>query len=239
MIEARHARWAEWIFRSYVLHLVRRHFRFVHLIGEVPKLPAGLPLLISPNHSTWWDGFLVYLLNRAVLHRRLYLMMLEEQLAKYRFFSRVGAFGIQPGLPRKLVAALAYSARVLADPANALCIFPQGLLRPWGVRPLRLQRGLERVLRMHGGQVALLPLGIRCELLADQRPEVFFLLDRCHLVSDESFAGVAWLEQEMEAQLDRLQQAILRGQPGRMLVQGRRQVSERWDILRRTLRRRH
>ena len=42
MIEARHARWAHWVFRRYVLRLTRRHFRGVHLLGELPDLPAGL-----------------------------------------------------------------------------------------------------------------------------------------------------------------------------------------------------
>lgn len=236
MIEARHACWAERIFRGYITALTRRHFRAVHLLGELPELPADRPLLLTPNHSTWWDGFLVYLLNREVLHRRLYLMMLEEQLARYRFFSRVGAFGIRPGLPREAVAALAYSARVLASPAHALCIFPQGVLRPWAARPLNLQRGLERVLRFHGGPVALVPLSMRCELLADQRPEVFFLLDRCHAVNPESFSGMSWLEQEMEEQLGRLEEAIVHGDQGRVLIEGRRQVSERWDALVRTFR---
>jgi len=231
MIEARHQGWADWLFHRYVLRLVRRHFRRVHLLGELPRLPADLPLLICPNHSTWWDGFFVYLLNRRVLHRRLHLMMLEEQLSRYPFFRRVGAFGIHPGMPRSAMRALAYSARLLANPAHALCIFPQGVLRPWGVRPLSLQRGVERVLRLHGGGVALLPLAIRCELLADQRPEVFLLVDRCRTVGPASFEGIPWLEGEMEAQLERLQQAILQGQPGRVLVEGRLPVSARWDRL--------
>lgn len=229
MIEARHQGWAERLFRGYVLGLVRRSFRAVRLLGELPDLPADEPLLITPNHSSWWDGFFVYLLDRALLHRRLHLMMLEEQLARYRFFSRVGAFGIRPGLPREAMQALAYSARLLSDPANSVCIFPQGELRPWGVRPLGLQRGLERVLRLHGGRVRLLPLAIRCELLADQRPEVFFLLDRSFAHDAASFPGVPWLEGEMEAQLERLQQGLLRGERGRTLIEGRRPVSERWD----------
>jgi len=235
MIEARHQSWADVLFRAYVLRLLRRHFRRVRLLGELPDLPPDLPLLITPNHSTWWDGFFVYFLNRTVLRRRLHLMMLEEQLTRYRFFSRVGAFGIRPGLPRSAMQSLAYSARVLADPAHALCVFPQGVLRPWGVRPLALQRGLERILRLYGGRAALLPLGIRCELLADQRPEVFFLMDRCHGVSVEDFPGVSWLEQEMEAQLERLQEAIVRGEQGRVLLEGRLPVSERWDRLRKSV----
>lgn len=231
MIPARHQRWAERIFRAYVSGLVRRSFRAVRLLGDLPELPAEEPLLITPNHSSWWDGFLVYLLNRTLLHRRLHLMMLEEQLARYRFFSRVGAFGIRPGLPRAAVQALAYSAGLLSDPATALCIFPQGELRPWGTRPLGLQRGLERVLRLHAGRVRLLPLAIRCELLSDQRPEVFLLLDRSYSHSAESFPGVAWLEGQMEAQLERLQQGLLRGERGRVLIEGRKAVSEHWDGL--------
>ena len=33
--------------------------------GELPEIPDHLPLLLLPNHSTWWDGFFVYLLNKT------------------------------------------------------------------------------------------------------------------------------------------------------------------------------
>jgi hypothetical protein len=224
MIRARHSPWADRIFLPYILGQFRKAFQ-----GPPPALDPALPLLITPNHSTWWDGFFLYILNKRLLGRKLYLMMLARQLAKYRFFSRIGAFGIEPGLPRKSYEALKYSAEVLKDPANALCVFPQGVLRYSGVRPLQFQRGVAHILKLQGGEVNLLPLGIRCEFLLDQRPEVFFMADRVFRVDHRSFQGIEWLERQEEALLDRLNRAILNGEKGQILVRGREPANVRWD----------
>jgi 1-acyl-sn-glycerol-3-phosphate acyltransferase len=228
MTAARHQRWAEGLFFPYVRGLLRRSFHCLRLIGELPRLEPGLPLVIVPNHGTWWDGFFVYFLNRLLFRRRLHLMMLEEQLERYRFFRRVGAFGIQPGLPRSVRETLRYSAQVLQDPGNALCVFPQGELRYHALRPLAFRRGLERILELHGGTVQLLPLGIRCELLGDQRPEALFLADRCYPVQAASFAGIPWLEAEQAALLERLESAIRGRDVGRVLLRGRAPLDDRW-----------
>jgi hypothetical protein len=228
MIAARHQGWAELLFFPYVRGLLRRSFHRLCLLGEVPPLDRGRPLMIVPNHGTWWDGFFVYLLNRLLFGRKLHLMMLEEQLQRYGFFRRVGAFGIRPGLPRGVQEALRYSAEVLQDPDNALCLFPQGELRYHALRPLGFQRGLERILRLCGTSVQLLPLGIRCELLAAQRPEAFFLADCCYTAEAENFPGVRWLESEHVALLERLEAAVRGGQEGRLLLRGRTALDERW-----------
>jgi hypothetical protein len=158
-------------------------------------------------------------------------MMLEDQLSKYRFFSRIGAFGIDPGLARKSYESLRYSASVLRDPANALCVFPQGVLRYSGVRPLEFQRGVGHILKLYGAEVNLMPLGIRCEFLIDQRPEAFFMADRVYRVDRETFQGVAWLERQEDSLLKRLYQAILAGDKGQTVVRGREPMNVRWDNL--------
>lgn len=228
MIAARHQWWAEWLFFPFVKGLLRRHFHCLRLLGELPRLEPDQPLLIVPNHGTWWDGFFVYYLNRLLFRRQLYLMMLDEQLSRYRFFHRVGAFGIRPGLPRSVLETLRYSAEVLQDPGNALCLFPQGELRYHALRPLVFQRGLERILKLCGRTFQLLPLGIRCELLEDQRPEAFFLADRSYTLAADSFAGISWLEAEHTALLERLETAIRARESGRILLKGKTPLDDRW-----------
>jgi len=235
MTRARHSPWAELIFLPYILRQFRKQFHGLYLLGEIPAIDPDLPLLITPNHSTWWDGFFLYILNKRVFKRKLHLMMLEQQLSKYRFFSRIGAFGIEPGLPRRAHETLKYCADVLHNRYNALCIFPQGVLRYFAVRPLDFQRGVGHILKLYGGEVNLLPLGIRCEFLIDQRAEVFFLADRIFRLDHKSFAGIEWLEKEEAALLDRLSQTILSGEKGEAVIRGREPIDVRWDALMRRL----
>ena len=231
MTSARHSPWADLIFLPYILRQFRKHFHGLYFLGPMPEIDPALPLLITPNHSSWWDGFFIYILNKRLLKRKVHLMMLEDQLSKYGFFSRIGAFGIEPGKPRKAYAALRYSAEVLRDPANALCVFPQGVLRYFAARPLRFQRGVEQILKIFGADVNLLPLGMRCECLIDQRPEAFFMADRIFRVNHNSFRGIDWLEQQEEELLQRLMGKILEGDKGRIVVRGREPMNVRWDDL--------
>jgi 1-acyl-sn-glycerol-3-phosphate acyltransferase len=228
MLTARHDPWAQALFTPYITWLFRRHFHALRLLGEPPRPDPGLPLLIVPNHSTWWDGFFLYILNLRLLGRRLHLMMLEEQLARFRFFRRIGAFGIRPGSPGAVAAALDYSVSVLTDPANALCLFPQGEMRHPATRPLGFRRGLERILKRHGGPVGLLPLAIRCDFYEDQRPEAVFLFDRCHVAGPGAYPRVDWLEERVTALLEEADRVVRAREPGRLLVSGKRQLSESW-----------
>ncbi len=55
---------------------------------------ANLPIIFCATHSGWWDGHVAYILNKRVFRRDAYLMMEQAQLARYSFFTWVGAFGI-------------------------------------------------------------------------------------------------------------------------------------------------
>lgn len=235
MIEARHQEWAQHFFRLYVRRLLKRHFHAVHLLGERPHLDETLPLIIVVNHSTWWDGFFVHLINKELLHRKIYLMMLDRQLRKYSFFSRVGAFGIEPGSRRGVLDSLNYSVRILRSAGepnpNALCVFPQGEMKPWGVRPLGFRNGLEWIIKRFGAPLQLLQVAMRCEFLDDQRADVFFLFT--HQQCDWSgFTGLRQLEQSQEQLMNRLSDRIKGSEKGEILLEGRKSVNERWDAFR-------
>lgn len=217
MMTARPAAWAETIFHHYVSRLFRRHFHAIFLLGDFPQIAAALPLLLAPNHSTWWDGFFVHLLNKKIFARRPYVMMLEEQLVRYPFFTRLGVFSINPHSAADTRASLRYAARILRDPQNLLCIFPQGELLPWDKRPLGFKRGVEILLRWHAGPVNLLPLAIRVEFLGEQLPSVFFMFGENVIAEHSSFAGVAWLEKCAEELLERMRVKIANGERGMQL----------------------
>jgi 1-acyl-sn-glycerol-3-phosphate acyltransferase len=204
MTPARRRGWAEAVFRAYLGRLFRRSFASVRVRGTPPSLPPGLPVLLVANHSTWWDGFLLHRLNADLLRRTLYMMMLEDQLARFPFFRLVGAFGMPQGRPRGVRDSLAYATALLSRPDTLLCIFPQGVLGPWRQRPLGFRRGIERILSAHDGSVAILPVALRCEFLGDRLPTAFMLPGEPAVVSGTDFKGTGWLEAQVHALLDRL-----------------------------------
>ncbi len=217
LIPARPSLWAERVFDIYLTRLFKRHFSALYLLGEPPRLDPNLPVLLLPNHSTWWDGFFIHFLNKKIFRRRPYLMMLEEQLRRYPFFSRVGVFSVDPNSAKHTRASLRYAAQLLQDTHNLVCLFPQGELAPWGKRPLQYKRGLELILKLHGAPVNLLPLAMRLEFLGEQLPAAFFLFGQNQIATRETFAGIAQLEQTQESLLEQLRTALVRGERGQPL----------------------
>ena len=217
MIRAQHRFWADFIFQPYLIRLFKRHFQKIQLLGTVPEVPAHLPLLLLPNHSTWWDGFFVYLLNKRIFRRTAYLMMLEAQLTKYKFFRKIGAYSIEPKHRRGIFESLAYTVELLNQSASLVSIFPQGELLPWHTRPLGYKRGVEWILREYGKPVAILPLAIRAEFRGEKRPEVFFLFGDVKVFDSDTFHGMDRLEETERALLDDLALRILRQEEGQNL----------------------
>lgn len=223
MIKARHSFWADQLFRRYVTRLLKRHFCRFHLLGERPSPDPAYPLLLLPNHSSWWDGFWVYLLNRKLFQRPFYVMMLERELRKYPFFARIGAFGIDPHNPKGILHALRYTGEVIRAPhargKPLVCIFPQGELRPWARRPLNYKRGIDWIIEKYTGKINVIPLAIRAEHLGQQYPEVFFLFGKSYLYDAGSFPGIDLLEEIENFLLDDLALRIVYGESGEDLFQ--------------------
>ena len=218
MIRAQHRHWADIIFQPYLRRLFKRNFHEIRLFGTPPEIADHLPLLLLPNHSTWWDGFFVYLLNKRVFHRAAHLMMLEAQLTRYKFFAKIGAYSIEPENPSGVIESLEYTLELLSKERTLVAIFPQGELLPWHTRPLGYKRGVEWILRKHGKPVTLLPLAIRTEFLGEKRPSVFFLFGDAYAFDPATFQGTDSLEKTQTELLNNLASRILQQEEGQNLL---------------------
>ncbi|NUM80027.1 1-acyl-sn-glycerol-3-phosphate acyltransferase [bacterium] len=170
MIRAKHHPWAERIFRLYIDYLFRKNFNRIVLIGHVPTIDPALPMLLLPNHTTWWDGFFIYLLNREIFRRQIYMMMLEEQLRRYWFFSKIGCYSISPTSVR---ASLEYTQKILRSGSTLVCMYPQGELVSTHA-PIIYKHGVEWICR--GQRVQLIQTAMKIEYSHKPKPDVFIKL---------------------------------------------------------------
>lgn len=183
-IPVAHAPWAHAIFRPYLAHLIQRRF---HGWGwacadREAMSPEGPPLLFLPNHSSWWDGFVAYRLAEA-LGQQLNVMMQRDQLAKHRFFTKLGAFGVD--LEDKAAAArdLAYAGSLLG-PGRSVWIYPQGKLLP-PQAPLRIKAGAAR-LAIAQGPFRVVPVAMRFQWAEKPLPEAYAWLGAPRLAGPET-----------------------------------------------------
>lgn len=129
-------------------------------LGKVPD--ADTPLLVCANHESWWDGFLVRALQRAVRPRgRFHAVMLTSELKRFPFVSLLGGLGVEPGSIASVRTLLRIARAVGAErPAGVIAYFPQGRIRPGASAPLGFHAGVMRVIEAMA-PVNVLPLGIR------------------------------------------------------------------------------
>ncbi|MEJ7812406.1 MAG: lysophospholipid acyltransferase family protein [Gemmatimonadaceae bacterium] len=164
-------------YARYGRRLLRHGFACVRLGGA--PWPAGTaPTIAYINHSAWWDPILAHFLADTTLGLDAYGIMHGAGLQRYPFFRRIGCFGVTTAAPADTRALAAYAAELLrAPPASrgrsvaprTLWIFPQGELLPARV-PLAFRSGLARLARAVP-EARLVPVAVRYEFRADQRPE--------------------------------------------------------------------
>ena len=171
------ARWSplavsgfELVFRPWM----RRRLRALHLTGLPESIPRDRPIVLAANHTSWWDGFVLREVQRALRPAaRLYTVMRGDELRRFRVFGWMGALDVGPGSPRALLAALRFlRAERERDPSLAVAIFPQGRLWPASRRPLGFARGVATLSRLLA-PATVLPVAIEYETFASPAPSAF------------------------------------------------------------------
>ena len=178
----------------------------VHVAGlpHADALPPG-PLLVVANHVSWWDGFLVREVHRALRPEgAFHTVMLQRQLERHGFLRWLGAIPIAPGLAgghRTLLDALRRIGR--ESPGPLVLFFPQGELRPAHARPLGFQPGVRAVWRALG-EAAVLPVAIHLAPGKTPGHEVWISAGPVIPPGDPAGGDARVLERAVEDQLDRI-----------------------------------
>lgn len=213
MIPAKKNKLIDFLFSIYLNRLLKKHFYRIHLTGEenLNQINAALPVILYANHSNWWDGFIAYLLTAKRWKTDDYLMMDIEQMQKYSFFKYVGVFSVDRNDAKEAVHSIDYAVKILKNSNRFLWIFPQGLLQPQDLRPLKFYPGIAKIAEKLGS-VNLLPVTMRYEYTLEQRPEVFIKIGEPDITDNNtSFSKdyTNYLQEKLIAGLDKLKELVI------------------------------
>lgn len=143
IIKARHIQFFVRFMSFYSRNGLKRNFHNVEF--DYIADTGERPVLLIGNHFSWWDGFIAYRLNDLCLRKKFHIMMLEEQLETRMFLNKAGAFSIKRG-SRSVVESLQYASALLHDHENLVVVYPQGTISSIHRRPVRFEKGVERII---------------------------------------------------------------------------------------------
>ena len=197
------------LFSFYTRRYVRRHFHAVRVWDSGVK-PAGIagPLIVYLNHPSWWDPLICLLVARHYLaDRKHYAPMDAAELKRYRFFSKLGFFGVEPDSRRGAVALLRIGGAILKQPEAALWITPQGRFADPRERPVELRPGLAHLAR-RVGQCTLLPLALEYPFGEEKLPEVLIRIGEPANAADFTTEGPGDFDCVLSERLQAAQDAL-------------------------------
>ena len=229
------------LFSGYSRWYLRRHFHAVRLATASYALPfTDLPLVIYVNHASWWDPLICLALAREFLPLRTGFAPIDaEMLRRYRFFSKLGFFGVEQETRRGAAQFLRTSTAILQSANTMLWLTPQGRFADVRERPVRFQPGLGH-LAMRAPRVVLIPLALEICFWEERTPEVLaqfgepVLMGR--MLQDVMTAEKCTLlfAQKMTVAQEQLADAALRRDPAdfQTLLRGRAGVGGGYDVWR-------
>jgi 1-acyl-sn-glycerol-3-phosphate acyltransferase len=174
----------------------------VRIAGLPTKLDPRQPLILIANHVSWWDGFLLHEVHRALRPLApFHTVMLESELRQHRLLRSLGAVGMNPESAASVTRCIrTLQGRLERRPDSIIAFFPQGRIWPSGRRPLGFRRGVELFARKLPGTL-IVPIGIQIEPLNRISPTAFVSAGD-PVESGNPGSGVECLESTVAAQLD-------------------------------------
>lgn len=169
MIEAQHRKLYYWFFKFYTNYKIKKHFNEVIIDGE--RQDFDKPVLILSNHISWWDGFWINYFNEHITRKKLYFMMLEEQLRKYSFFSKIGGYSVKKN-SRDIINSINFTLNLLKFSDNAVFLFPQGEIQSLYVESIKFENGIIKILQ-NVGDIQVVFLCNFIEYLSNQKPTLY------------------------------------------------------------------
>ena len=166
-------------FERYINYSIRKNFHEIHFttIDVNPKKS----ILLLANHYSWWDGFLIFYLNKKLFKKKAHVMIIEATARKFPFMKYLGAYTVNKGT-KDMIVSLDYTAGLLANPGNLVLLFPQGKIYSNFADEIVFNNGLSRIIKKAKGQFEMVFAVSFIETLHHKKPSVNMSLKTAHAI---------------------------------------------------------
>ena len=129
---------------------------YIHNIEVIQELSTNKGVIIAPNHVSYWDSCLYFVLSRK-LSTRSFVFVAKETLERLPFLRWCGAVPINIKSKRQAIQQLLH-AKTLNTVPTQFWIFPQGEHRPPHDLPLQFKKGVTVLAKQL--QLPIVPVSI-------------------------------------------------------------------------------
>lgn len=172
MIEERHNFLARFVFNAYEFKILKNTFNRFILLNDVNFLSTNKPVLLLPNHFSWWDGFFVdFLVRSCDAAKKFHIIMLEEQLKRYWFFRFLGAIGFNPTNPKGVINLANKIANLLSNPLNLVVFYPQGEIQLFD-EDIKVKSGLQFILNKVQNDIEIFYPFFKIQYFENRKPDL-------------------------------------------------------------------
>lgn len=178
-------RWFTW----YSRHYLRRHFHSLRIsVTGLPPAASGLPLVIYANHASWWDALACLVMkDEFFFERNAFAPMAAAMLDRYKFFRKLGFFGVEQHSRRGAIQFLRTTDNILRSPDSLLAVTPQSRFVDVRTRPVKFEAGLGH-LAARTEQALFVPVAIEYVFWEERLPEILVRFGEPLAVRRESAA---------------------------------------------------
>ncbi len=228
-------------FALYFRRFFVRHMNALRLArwGRLRVAPGEGPVVVYSNHPSWWDGAVYVLAADTFLPaHESYAPIDAAMMAKYGFFGRIGAYGVDLESPAGAAYFLAASADVLSRPDRAIWLAAQGRFVDARERPVDLKPGIARLPELNPDTL-FVPLAIEYGFWEERGGEAFLgfgpPIRGADLLAFDRPARRARLEAALTEALDRLAGDVRSREPERFdtVLSGKAGVGGVYDLWKR------
>jgi hypothetical protein len=185
---------------------LKKNFYAVRLLSKPPEIEG--PLICFINHPSWNDPMVISFLSSYFFPRRESYGPIEQKAIEgYRFFTKIGLYGVSHDNPGSVRKFLRTSLAIIERPNTVIWITAQGKFADARERPVTFEPGMGVVLRKAKTSVTALPVAVEYTYGEEKYPEIFVTFGQPVENSDGDWTNAC--ERAMESAQDELAKHVI------------------------------
>lgn len=139
------------------------------------EIKGNTSVLILANHFSWWDGFLLFYINKKLFKKHFHVLVNSDNYKQVGFLKYLGAFAAE-NKGKDVLETLNYAGQLLDNPENLVLVFPQGKLFSNHVNSINFEKGVMQMINASQKRLSIVFAATFIDYFSKRKPSAFSYL---------------------------------------------------------------